>query len=198
MNWRDVPIPKRMRALAKDRRGYPIPFNVLRDNDGRPHFTVNDSNRQRRSLLERRCAICGNRLANPMWFVGGPLSAFHEEGAYMDTALHHDCMTYALQVCPYLAAPAYLGRIDDATVDYSKLPGHVILEDYTQIPDRPALFVAVASHSCAVIEREQIVAVVKPHRPYVAIEYWQRGARLPDERGQMLSAVALSEAQCHA
>jgi hypothetical protein len=57
--WRDVPIPRKMRALGKDRRGYPIPFNVLRNEEGRPHFTVNDSIRQHRALVEKRCAICG-------------------------------------------------------------------------------------------------------------------------------------------
>ena len=33
--WRDVPIPRKMRALGKDRRGYPIPFNLLRNEEGR-------------------------------------------------------------------------------------------------------------------------------------------------------------------
>ena len=30
-NWRDVPLPSRMRHLPRDRRGYPIPAGVFRD-----------------------------------------------------------------------------------------------------------------------------------------------------------------------
>lgn len=80
MDWRSIPIPKRMRALQRDRRGLPVPFIVLRDTDGRPHFTINDSQRQLKCIREKRCPICGNRLDKVMWFVGGPLSAFHDAG----------------------------------------------------------------------------------------------------------------------
>jgi hypothetical protein len=182
-----------MRALARDRRGYPVPFNVLRDSDGLPHFTVNDSIRQARCLKEKRCAICGARLGKPMWFVGGPRSAFHKYGAYLDSALHHECMTYALRVCPWLAAPKYLGRIDDATVDYTKLPEHAVILDYTQIAERPVVFVAVGATGQTIMERDGLEPpVVKPSRPYVAVEYWQHGEQLPEERGQMLAGLALN------
>ena len=62
MDWRHVQIPKKMKALAKDRRGYPIPFIVMRDTDGYPHFTINNSSLQRRCLKEKRCPICGSKL----------------------------------------------------------------------------------------------------------------------------------------
>ena len=193
MTWRDIPIPKKMCALGKDSRGYPIPFNVLRDDEGHPHFTVNDTRRQLRALLEDRCAICGTRLDKPRWFVGGPLSAFHEDGAYMDTALHHECMTYAMQVCPYLAVKHYNGRIDDATVDYDKLQKGVLLMDPTRIAERPALFVAVASNSQTIIPRDGICPLVKPDRPHVAVEYWRNGRRLSEEDGHVLIGLAFTD-----
>ncbi len=190
-NTTAVPIPKRMRALGKDRRGYPIPYIILRDNEGRPHFTINDTLRQRKALLERRCPICGNRLDKVIWFVGGPLSAFHEHGAYMDSALHHECMTYALQVCPYLATPNYLGRIDAATVDPSKLPGGMIFMDNTMLPERPAVFVAVASYD-QTISFEGPMAYVAPVRPYIAVEYWRNGKRLSEDEARPLVEKALN------
>ena len=207
-DWKAVPIPKRMRGLTKDRRGYPIPFTVMRDSDGRPHFTVNDAERQIKAAKERRCAICGNHLGQICWVVGGPLAAFHEMGAYVDLALHDECKTYALKVCPYLAMPNYLGRIDDKTVDKSKLidPGMISM-NLLVTPERPALFVAVASHSYELIDQEtlkhgkaeltiqRVAPLIKPVRPYASIEYWLAGEQLPEERGQMLSAIALSEAQ---
>lgn len=62
--------------------------------------------------------------------------------------MHAECMRYALQVCPYLAAPKYVRRLDDAQVDPGKLPdGMLALVDSTVIPDRPELFVGVMSIS---------------------------------------------------
>jgi len=55
-----------------------------------------------------------------MWMIGGPLSAFHPQGVYIDTPVHYDCGKYALQVCPYSAVSLYsaksqtgLFKIDD-------------------------------------------------------------------------------------
>ncbi len=177
---RSVTIPKKMRALGRDHRGYPVPYIILRDADGDPHFTINDTGKQRKALRERRCPVCGTRLDRLLWFVGGPLSAFHEHGAYMDTALHFECMRYALQVCPYLAAPNYLGRIDAATVDPVKLPTGMIFMDITQIPERPELFVAVASYQ-QTTRYEGPMAYVTPARPYIEVEYWRHGKQLSEE-----------------
>ena len=57
-DFRSIPIPKRMKALQRDARGYPVPFIVLRDSDGVPVFAANNTIRQRRALYEKRCAIC--------------------------------------------------------------------------------------------------------------------------------------------
>lgn len=179
-NWQSIPLPKRMRALQRDSRGYPIPFVVLRDTDNQPHFTINNSQRSHRCRIEGRCAICGNRLDKIFWFVGGPLSAFHPNGMYLDTAMHHDCMTYALQVCPYLAAPKYLKRLDDVKLDRSKLPADLsnVLLDETIIPERPAFNVAVGTRSQTFSERVMGEAYSIPGRPYVGIEFWQYGKRI--------------------
>jgi hypothetical protein len=65
MNARSgVAIPKRMRSLERDKRGYPIPFIVLRDKTGQPQFTINDFRRiaecrNKRRLLYRDAARNG-------------------------------------------------------------------------------------------------------------------------------------------
>jgi hypothetical protein len=179
-----------MRGLEKDHRGYPIPFIILQDTDNKPHFTMNNHRRQMKCLREKRCAICGSKLDRKLWFVGGPLSAFSENGWYMDTALHYECMAYALQVCPYLALPRYLGRIDSVTLDPAKIPdGYAaILMDHTQIAERPPLFVAVCSLGQEISQkRGRMIPYVRPFRPYVAVEYWQFGVRLPDQEGMELA-----------
>jgi hypothetical protein len=187
-DWRSVPIPRRMQALQKDSRGYPIPFVVMRDDAGQPHFTINDTQRQHRVIKERRCAICGTRMAR-LWFVGGPLSAFHEHGAYGDSAMHHECMRYAMQVCPYLALRNYNGRIDAGRLkpsDIQKKP-KMILVDTTQDDSRPTLFVAVAADRQTLLPQPHGLSPhLRPQRPYLAVEYWQNGQQLDDEEGRRL------------
>jgi hypothetical protein len=175
-----------MKALQRDSRGYPVPFNVLRDLDGKPHFAANDSAKALRCLMERRCAICGSRLGRDMWFVGGPLAALHEDGVYIDTPLHYECMTYALRVCPYLAAPRYLGRIDDAGIDYNRMrPEHQQLIDPSMIPERPSPFVAVCSSQMTFIKPPVLGMAprVRPERPYSRIEFWEHGETLDYNEG---------------
>ena len=117
-----MPLPERMQALDKDRRGLPIPFLVVRDPDGGAHFTINDESKRQRCLKENLCAICGQPLHRGRWYVGGSLGAFHEHGRYVDPPLHRECTEYGLQVCPYLAAPKYTGRLDESTYDFER-PG---------------------------------------------------------------------------
>jgi hypothetical protein len=186
-----VPIPKKMKGLGKDHRGYPIPFIVLRDANNKPQFAANNSLRQLQCLLEKRCPICGTKLDRLLWFLGGPLSAFHTHGKYRDTAMHHECMTYAVQVCPWLAAPQYLGHIDTEKVASKlKMP----LADITMIPDRPPLFVAVASLKQEITFRNDRPdsAVVAPVRPYVAVEFWRHGKQLSESEGQKEVELALA------
>jgi hypothetical protein len=67
-----IPMPPRIEKLPRDERGYPIPWNVLRDVDGKPIFTANDSAKHMRAIYEALCPICGERTGKWKWFVGGP------------------------------------------------------------------------------------------------------------------------------
>lgn len=182
-------IPDRIARLPKDKRGYPIPWNILRGVDGSPLFTVNDDRRAWRALREHLCPICGEPLGRWHWWVGGPRSAFDEHGWYIDLPGHHECMTFSLATCPYLAAPKYLGRIDVA--DPSKLPPEArILLDETMISDRPDVFVAVASSRVEVMPRNGFVPYTRPARPALAYEFWRHGQRIPLHRAMpMLRGV---------
>lgn len=107
-----VPVPKRLRARPRDNRGYPVPFVVLIDKTGTPQFTINDMDRAGRCLNKRLCGLCGKRLDGDVWFVGGSRCFTHQNGAFIDPPSHYECACYALQVCPFLAAPSYGKRID--------------------------------------------------------------------------------------
>ena len=194
MNWRAVPIPERLQKLDRDKRGLPIPFLVARDTaHGTPYFTINDSQKHARCLSEDRCAICGDRLLRGRWFLGGPLSAFHPRGCYIDTPTHDECIHYALQVCPYLAAQNYSGRLDDALFDYQTNPDVVVLLDPTMIAERPDLFCAVMAVGQSVWRNGPQV-YTKPHSPYRKIEFWRHGVLVPDEDGMAIVKNMLDQA----
>jgi hypothetical protein len=194
-NWRDVPLPALMRDLERDARGLPIPYIVQRDNDGKPHFTINDAGKGMQALAKDLCPICGNKLFRGRWFVGGPLSAFHPDGCYFDTPMHADCMRYALRVCPYLAAPKYVHRLDGLTADPNNFPEGVVgFQDNTVIPDRPEIFVAVMAIG------QEFTGGATASRPYlkpkkvVRYEYWLKGERLPEDEGFAISQRVLAAA----
>lgn len=137
----DVPLPALMADLPKDRRGFPIPAIVARDNAGGPLFTINNDETVSRFLSESRCGVCGNELEyGDLWWVGGPLSAFHLNGCYRDGPMHCECSTYALQVCPHLAAPLYTKSLGALPAMKNGVP-FAVLQDSTMLPDRPIVFV---------------------------------------------------------
>jgi hypothetical protein len=178
MDKNKVKIPRLMRNLPKDSRGYPVPVTAFRDKNGKPHFAVNDSAVRTDIIIHDRCPICGNKLSERLWFVGGPLSAFNPDGAYIDPAMHYECMKYALQVCPYLAAPSYTRRIDDKTIKPDTIPDAVVFVDSTMIPERPDVFVAVETNSYSMSLHTPPMIYLKPRRPYSSIEFWKNGQRL--------------------
>lgn len=179
-----VPIPLEMQALPRDRRGFPIPANVFRDRAGAPHFTINDDEKTAQALQEDRCPICWGRLTRGRWFVGGPLSALHENGAFADPPGHRACVAYALQVCPYLAAQNYAKRIDDLTL--VERAGIAVAMNSTVVPERPAVFVAAMATGQTV--RWGLQPTIRPRKPYKAIEFWSQGRRLPDAEGAAIAA----------
>lgn len=192
-NFTDVPLPIWMQKLPKDRRGYPVPVMVMRDKDGRPHFTINDEEIRQRVIKKDRCAICGSKLLKRRALVGGPGSAFLDGGAYIDPAMHLECARYALQVCPYLAAPRYVKRIDALTVDPAKID-NVIFQDPTVDPKRPTLFVLVNhTRTRHIMGSYGMVKYLKPSKPYFDVEYWKDGIQLERAEGEALTKQHLVE-----
>jgi hypothetical protein len=185
MNWRDVPIPARMQALPRDPRGFPIPHIVLRDQAGAPVFKANDSAVVHACRVHRLCGVCGGKLVYQNgWVLGGPQSAFHPRGAYVDSPIHHECGVYALQVCPYLALSTYRGVDPVKTAEQldERFGGTALFIDQTQDPSRVPLFVLARVRSWTF----SLSGSTIPERPFMAIEYWKDGNRLDEEAAQAL------------
>jgi len=191
-------MPPRVAQLPTH-RGFPIPWNVVIGKDGAPLFRVNDDRKRLKALQQALCPICGERLGKWKWFTGGPRSAYDPNGWYYDLPMHHDCCEYSLSTCPYLAARHYLRELH-VEAEASKMPtGHAMLVDHTQLPDRPELFVAVASQLVEIGEAEVFMErylkqpYVRPARPYLAQEFWQQGVRLTEEQALPLLRRALGD-----
>jgi hypothetical protein len=123
-----------MRTLPRDSLGYPIPTIVLVDKSRKPQFTINDLRKVGSCLRKRLCAICGKRLDDGYWFVGGSRCFMHENGAFVNPPLHRDCGQYALQVCPFLAAPSYSKRIDGKKMRAKDRPDHMAIIEIAHMP----------------------------------------------------------------
>lgn len=102
-----VPIPYLLSLLPRDSRGWPITYTSLKLPDGRYDFTTSDPLKWAIVAACRCCALCGIVLKREIWFIGGPKSMRNR--FFFDLAMHEECARYALQVCPYLAMPKYLG-----------------------------------------------------------------------------------------
>lgn len=206
LKWKDVPVPERMEHLPRDRRGYPIPWNVMRDNAGEPLFTVNDDRMAWKALEELLCPICGGALEiGDLWWVGGPLSAFHPDGAYFDSPMHKECSSYALQVCPHLAAPKYTKRLDGIPGLKNGVPFDVAV-DPTIMPDRPVVFVQGRSYSYSITWPKTANRRLLPVsdfrfdetgrmqvKRWMDYEVWRFGEILEEEEGIALIRQALEE-----
>src|SRR5260370_33460886 len=60
-------------AHLKTYRGYPVPFTQLWAS-GMPDFRAADMEHCARCLRDKLCAICGRRLGEYCYFIGGRLS----------------------------------------------------------------------------------------------------------------------------
>ena len=187
-----IPIPERMRHL-KVYRGYAVPWGVMLDSDGTPQFAINMEEARDLMISADLCGICGKPLYRGRWFVGGPASALHPRGAYIDMPIHNECKDYALQACPYLAAPHYGREIGTIKAAQMKRPPQIVL-DRTMLPDRPPLFVAVFATGQRMVEGGN----VRPKRPYLKIEYWRHGQKLDPAIAEPEALASAAQAEIEA
>jgi hypothetical protein len=172
----DTPIPKLMRTLGLDRRGYPVPWTVLRDKDGQPMFTVNDTRRVHDCIRKKLCAICGKRLVKEeFWWIGGSRVFLHARGAFLDPPLHCECATYALTVCPFLAARYWVDRADPdrlARRTEATLTAHAYLPP--ALPERFGL--GMTDGYRVTLNDRKLYLLPNPWR---YVEFWRAGEPCP-------------------
>jgi hypothetical protein len=79
--------------------GLPVPFTVSWFGT-RPDFRVINPDRVRDCVVQKKCAVCGYKLGDTAWWIGGPkclaLSLF------ADPAMHYTCAKESMRLCPFL------------------------------------------------------------------------------------------------
>ena len=96
------PLPDRMRKLALDHRGFPIPWFVAWI-DGTPDFRMIDTPKIGRAIKERRCWVCGDVLGQNKAFLIGPMCAINR--VISEPPSHRDCAVFSARACPFLSQP---------------------------------------------------------------------------------------------
>jgi hypothetical protein len=186
-NWKAVPLPEKMKGLPKDPRGYPIPFTVLRDISGKPHFQIQDDRLAQYVIIKQKCSICGHDLGTDMWMAGSPLAAFHPDGGFIDSPVHYECGAYALQVCPFLAVPGFISKLDAEKLQRESLKGVTITNPSSTL-QQPPFFVLAHTQSFSVTIAAQGIRYIIPHRPFLKEEYWRHGERISKDECMKLLA----------
>lgn len=184
-------MPDRIRDLARDKRGLPIPFVASRNEDGTANFTVQNPAAVSRCATFNLCGICGGKLLRGKWFNGGPLSALNKAGAYMDPPTHFECSEYAMQVCPWLATPGFRDMTDKAAIGAAKMIGGVVMIDKEIPRARPKLFIALMAVDCEVVNRGPggyrggpPVLMFVPKQPAKRLRYWKDGTELTEAQAR--------------
>ena len=185
-HFSEVPVPKLIQDnCEKSDRGLYVPFIVLKEG-GTHHFKMNDFDKEVLCIQKRLCSVCGTALHDDTWFIGGPGSVFHRQGAIADLPVHKACGEYSLQVCPYLAYARYSSKTDvNKLYDKFKSKG-IYVKDVTVDPDRVPMFCFVKASGYSVHMAHAIV--FKPVTPYLEVEFWNDGQRLSTETGEQILA----------
>lgn len=170
----EVEVPARLAKRPRDRRGYPIPWVAMTDAEGRPDFRVTSAERWVIAARQRVCTQCGEPLGRHLAFIGGPLS--YESRLFTDLAMHKDCAQYAVQVCPFLAAPSM--RYAEEVPQMKGTP--TVRHTPEMSSARPDRFFVATTHNYQVVQTGTGAVVVRAG-PWEWVQWWRHGGVLLEE-----------------
>jgi hypothetical protein len=113
-------LPPRMRKLAMDHRGFPVPWFVAWIN-GTPDFRVIDTPKMGRAIREKRCWTCGEPLGQYKAFIIGPMCAINR--VIREPPSHRECAVFSAQACPFLSKPRMRRNEKNLPENYAKAAG---------------------------------------------------------------------------
>jgi hypothetical protein len=95
-------LPRRMRRLPIDERGYPVPWFVGWVG-GKPDFRLMGEGKIMAAVHQHACWLCGQPLGQYLAFVVGPMCAVNRISS--EPPSHRDCAEFAAVACPFLSMP---------------------------------------------------------------------------------------------
>lgn len=123
-----VPLPRYMKALAIDHRGFPVPWFVTWFKDGQPtdygvgepDFRVVDPAKIARAVKQSLCWVCGGKMGAYKAFVIGPMCAVNR--TISEPPSHLECAHFSARVCPFLSQPR-MRRNEKELPSHDGMPG---------------------------------------------------------------------------
>jgi hypothetical protein len=103
-------MPRSIRALPVDARGFPVPWFVAWV-DGEPEFRAMDYEKFKAAIREKRCWVCGEKLGQSFAFLIGSMCAVNRATA--EPPSHDDCARFSVRGCPFLSRPGMRRRTND-------------------------------------------------------------------------------------
>lgn len=187
-------LPKLMRKLPVDDRGYPVPWFVDWI-DGKPEFRAMDGKKYIRAIKESLCWVCGGKLGVTKVFVAGPMCGINRTSS--EPPCHPDCARWSAQNCPFLSNPNMVRR-EDAVINNQKLRDKAPGKALTRNPGVAMLWFC---RGFEVFSDGRGMPLIQMGAPY-AVEWWCKGQPASREEVQesvdsglpSLEAIARTEA----
>lgn len=124
---RELPeLPRRMRNLPVDSRGYPVPWFVGYV-DGVPDFRVVRPAGREMAITEKRCWLCGEKRGRFGAFVIGPMCSVNRVSS--EPPCHLECAEFAVKACPFLVRPHARRRESGYPEEAESADGNMILRN---------------------------------------------------------------------
>ena len=124
---KDLPeLPRRMRGLPVDARGYPVPWFVEWI-DGIPDFRIVKRDAVTDAIRFKKCWICGDRMGRFGAFVIGPMCTVNRLSS--EPPSHRECAEFAAKACPFLVRPGAKRREANMTRQKKEAPGNMLLHN---------------------------------------------------------------------
>ncbi len=128
-------MPRGIRSLPIDERGYPVPWFVqwfdaqggaTNPRIGKPDFRIADGRKRNAAVQHGLCWICGMRLGKVFAFVVGPMCAVNRVSG--DPPMHRTCAEFSVLACPFLTRPK-AERRDAGLPEGGEVPGFGIMRN---------------------------------------------------------------------
>jgi hypothetical protein len=159
------PLPKRIQNLPVDERGYPIPWFVDYDDNGKPEFRAMNPEKWMRAIKFKYCWTCGERLGRWMTFVAGPMCGINRTSA--EPPSHKECAEWSARNCPFLNNPDAIRRVDEKVTGEGKcIGGHAIMRN----PGVTMLWTTDTYSMTPDMRGSYVITMGEP----VSVEWWTR------------------------